>query len=299
MAELYTSLVRAKMALNGGEAPPMTPLSEVARRVLDPAFTPGEGALEEDAAEGLRCPVRGCGGYFHNLGVHLTMKHGDIGGAAMVRKLLSVPKTASLASSSVRQKLSVSGSRWSEASRARMLKDKPWERTKRGTGTRRPTGTSTNLRNFRNQCMAQIGNRLVDLHATLGRSPTQEEAKASGNGDLILACINLWGSWEDAKTFWGMDSRSIAKHSRESVLSALSAFCEENGTLPYWAEDNRTPLLPPRHIILYHMKARSWPTAMMVAATALGYIGEVDFWKEIEDSRKARKIKLAEARHAA
>ena len=41
MADLYTSLVRAKQELNDGVLPPMTPVPENVQHFIDPAFTPG------------------------------------------------------------------------------------------------------------------------------------------------------------------------------------------------------------------------------------------------------------------
>ena len=61
MADLYTSLIRAKQELNDGVLPPMTPVPENVQHFIDPAFTPGLGALEEDPEKGLRCPVKGWG----------------------------------------------------------------------------------------------------------------------------------------------------------------------------------------------------------------------------------------------
>jgi hypothetical protein len=59
--ELYTSLTRLKMELNDGRMPPMTPVPENVRHFINPDFVLGLGALHEDDALGLRCPIRGCG----------------------------------------------------------------------------------------------------------------------------------------------------------------------------------------------------------------------------------------------
>jgi hypothetical protein len=74
---MYTTLVRAKATIRGEEAPPLTALTEHALKICDPDFVPGMGILEEDAERGLRCPLRGCGKWYHELGKHLESHDSD------------------------------------------------------------------------------------------------------------------------------------------------------------------------------------------------------------------------------
>ena len=98
MADLYTSLTNLKREMNGGRMPPMTPIPERALAVIDPALTPGLGALEEDPEKGLRCPVRGCGKWAHALSSHITSAHRNIGGVRGFKRMMSIPRTAALLS---------------------------------------------------------------------------------------------------------------------------------------------------------------------------------------------------------
>lgn len=67
---LFTSQLLAKQLL-GGDVPPMTPLTAMARLYVDPEFVPGMGALNDDVSLGLQCPLLGCGKFFKELGRHL------------------------------------------------------------------------------------------------------------------------------------------------------------------------------------------------------------------------------------
>lgn len=112
MSDLYTSLVRAKQELNGG-VPPLTPLTEEAKKYMDPDLVPGMGILNEDDDKGLQCPVEGCGKWYSRLDAHLrshvddldVQENGDRWGdttQAMVsrkfKRLLSIDPSASLCS---------------------------------------------------------------------------------------------------------------------------------------------------------------------------------------------------------
>src|SRR5690606_35849901 len=83
MAGLYTSLSRAKAEINNGELPPMEPLGDKERRLINPKFliNGGKGGIVKHPTKGLRCPVRGCGRWYHHRGRHGGKSHPEIGGA--------------------------------------------------------------------------------------------------------------------------------------------------------------------------------------------------------------------------
>jgi len=73
VSQLYTSLVMAKQALNGGHLPPMTPVPERLHHIINPEYVPGLGALRIATAwmRSLACAecggtvVEGCEGIMH------------------------------------------------------------------------------------------------------------------------------------------------------------------------------------------------------------------------------------------
>jgi hypothetical protein len=119
MMDMYSTLSRAKQAMNGGDVPPLTPLTRAALKHIDPEFAPGMGVLVEDADKGFRCPVRGCGRYFQKLSVHLDGAHKDIGGSWGVRDLLSLDPHQSMTAPRLRDHC---------AQRARETRRRWWRR---------------------------------------------------------------------------------------------------------------------------------------------------------------------------
>ena|ERR1035437_10068511 len=82
--DLYTSRVHLKRVLMGQATPAFTPPSSAVLAMLDPAFFPGLGALNEDGHGRLQCPVRGCGDFFPWLAMHLGRSHRSIGGTKAI-----------------------------------------------------------------------------------------------------------------------------------------------------------------------------------------------------------------------
>jgi hypothetical protein len=159
--QLYTSLVRLKQAMNGGQLPPMMPVAQEALRFIDPSCTPGLGALEEDAEKGLLCPVRGCGRWFVHLTRHLNMTHSDIGGASGVRQLLSIPENAALYSTAERDRQSALMSALIAAGKclppATEYDSATQSRRAANAGRRTARILDTaGAKNMRNRCVAQL-----------------------------------------------------------------------------------------------------------------------------------------------
>lgn len=268
MSRLYTTLVMVKMALNDGRLPPMTPIPEKIRHIINPDFVPGLGALNEDAEKGLQCPV--CGVWYHALSNHLNAIHAVDGGAEGVRRVMGIPKSASLLSTPVRERMRAAslaagcGSRTTKGMRVGGRKVK-----RKNEGRKRVT---VGERNLRNTCDAQTGHRLWDLRDKVGRSPTVEEAHAM-DPNLVTACKSAFGGWNAAKAYHGIDTypNEKTRYNRESVLECVSAWVEEHGRLPF-SDDTRNsiPILPLHSTIIRHLEADSWPAAMRKAAILLG-----------------------------
>lgn len=280
--QLYTSLVRLKQAMNGGTLPPMTPVPENVRHIIDPAFTPGLGALTEDTDKGLRCPVKGCGRYYQSLGPHLNQTHRDLGGAREIQRVLSLPHTARLESqrrtaarAQVMKEMNERG-----LSRGAPLTDEHRQRARRVSGQRcGKARRTTGYKNLKDNCDAQLSHKLIDLHHRLGRSPTQDEGIAIYNAGFVKALRAVYGTWANAKAQCGLEV--YRQHGRrmtsEGVLDALEAWYQAHGSLPRsmdaTARCHRTPLLPNYQIILEKLNADSWPEAMRRAASLLNIYG--------------------------
>lgn len=263
MSELYTSLSRLKMAMNGGVLPPMTPLTPEAKQYIDPAFTIGMGALEE-GDRGLRCPVRGCGEYFHRLAVHLNSAHKSIGGASGLKRALSIPPKAGLVSRRVREMYS---HRAADLRRDGKLRSHPSrheprsrERVARCAESRRASSASMGTRNLRNVCDAQIVSRITDLAHKLGRTPSWNDVPR----DLSHWAVKVYGSWNRAVAEAGLRARKIG-HTKDDIYDAMEAWVERHGRLPNATEldsPERTPLVPGRVTILKALGVTSWDQAI-------------------------------------
>lgn len=282
MSKLYTTLVMAKLALNDGRMPPMTPIPEQIRHIINPEYVAGLGALNEEDDKGLQCPV--CGVWLARLTLHINAKHDDIGGAKAVRKLLGVPATAALwsqkqiaAARLVMEARSAATNNEAEAiknlhahKRAGM-----WQRKTRGKKLpRRSRGTvlSVGTRNLRNTCDAQIGHRLWDLRNHLGRSPTWIDVNHFNPG-LGPSCKVIYGTWNAAKALHGLDTLPAGntRHTRRSIVEGWSGWVEAHGCLPSLRQRRlKLPLTPSPQATLKYLKADTWAEAMRKVAVALG-----------------------------
>ncbi len=279
--DLYTSLTRLKQAMNGGELPPMTPLTEAAKEIIDPALTisgDGAGGIVADAERGLQCPVRGCGSWHHDLGRHVAMKHRAIGVDAF-REAMSIPQTAPLMSEWFReQKRDIMRGRNGHLRRYNKQKASPNEVRKRAASIRR-TAASMGSRNLRDRCVAQLSHKLIDLANTLGRSPTVTEARELIGHTLVGHIINTFGSWNAAKTQCGLSTLPAKGQRdgwREAALTALDAWLREHGDLPTQTEahlSNATPMLPPSWVFRAAFAASDWDECMRRAAAHMDIHG--------------------------
>lgn len=273
--QLYTSLVRLKQAMNGGQLPPMTPVTGDALQIIDPAFTIGLGALEEDPVRGLRCPVRRCGRYFQNLSIHLGRHHKALGGGAAIKRALSIPKRTPLLTASSLEKYRSNVGRLEGRRRASP------EFIARSRSPRNRERITAGERNYENQCRAQLSHKIIDLHHEIRRTPCLHEFRTVYGMEAGSAVITTFGTWNNALAQCGLDANKASPRTRternlEAVLTALSAWHGEHGHLPS-ANDTRysrrTPLIPHLRLILDVMKTESWPEAMRRVASLLNIYG--------------------------
>jgi len=271
----YTTIVRAKQELNDGRLPPMLPIPAKARRIIDPAFTPGLGALEEDPEKGLRCPVRGCGVYRHRLVGHLESAHRAVGGARAVRVTLSIPDTAILVSRWARSRASETAKKIGKHVPAR----ETWRQgyRKGGGGKRGPikAARTAGWKNMRNSCAAQVAHRIIDVRNQIGRTPTQREATLvdHGGSHLVYAAKLLYGTWNAALATCGLRPRMMRGWELGTVLDCLEAWrAAHRGRLPSKASCGMAsiPMLPSWKVIRARLGGRNWRETMQIAATALG-----------------------------
>jgi hypothetical protein len=272
--DLYTSLTRLKMEMNDGVLPPMTPLPASAREYLDPTLTIGMGALQADTVRGLRCPVRGCGHWFHNLTHHLNRQHSAIGGADAVMAVLGIPSTARLVSPALSAK-------YSEACRRRnALHGNPMgrgvgalkqARAKAGP-SRSKAAASIGGRNLRDRCEAQVAHKLIDLEHKIGRSPAIADAERAYGRGFVSEVIKVWGSWNSCKAQCGLAVVTHG-HTRLDIYTALNEFHRIHGRLPTSTEvgsgSESVPLIPRYETILKALGVASYPVAMQMVADAL------------------------------
>lgn len=287
--DLYTSLTRLKQEMNGGRLPPMTPLPETALAVIDPNFTPGLGALEEDAEKGLRCPIRGCGKTFDALSMHLNAKHADIGGADGLRTLLSIPRTARLVSRRYSKKCASRGFIGKRPDQERTV-DAPVRR--KANVARYRAARTVGARNLTNECDAQLRQKMVNLEAQIGRDASSHDAAAILGEGFVKRVSHIYGSWNAARARFGLSQRdrgrnrrwqgewnaaaATAEQRKEAVLHALRAYHAVHGNLPSLAQcvaPTRAPLIPTAGTIRKAMGAESYPEAMRRAASLLNIYG--------------------------
>lgn len=278
MSDLYTSLTRMKQSLNNGDLPPMTPLTDAARRVIDPEYTIGMGALCEDQELGLRCPVRGCGEWHHNLGTHIQRKHKAIGGVDGVRAALDIPQRAGLVSQDVRGKLSASMARThSRRPEIRAHMTRLGKRIREEKVSPRASRGMLGERNFRNRCVAQLQARLLDLANRLGRAPIAREAAAEWGEGAARDIQKVFGSWNAALAAAGIaDRQKGCRVDMWDALETIKAWYAAHGELPSADVLNNggcTPYLMSRQTYMRLLDTDSWPEAMRRAATLLQIYG--------------------------
>jgi hypothetical protein len=283
--DLYTSLVRLKQGMNGGQLPPMTPVPENVHHLIDPAFTIGLGGWFEEEPRGLRCPVRGCGVFKHNMRIHLDRAHADIGGAPVVLKALDVPRGVPLVSRALRDKWASLGasSQLAQLVRARdpetMEKMAAWGRAGghvRGAARAR-NARSTVSRNFRDRCIAQLTHKICHVTTTIGRRPNLREFCAFYGDNIYYDILEAFGSWQNALAHSGIKARSkFSRATLDDVLDSLAAYHKQNGALPTSAEAKRpwrTPLIPCTDTIYRALGQASWRQCMELAASHLNIYG--------------------------
>lgn len=275
--ELYTSLTQLKMAMNGGQMPPMTPLTDYARKYLDPEFTIGMGAVVEDEVKGLRCPMRGCGGWYHNLSRHAVAKHRGVGGAKGIRALLSIPHTAPLMSASLRAISREGALRQSAQGRntglSHLPKHRSLARNRKKLGQSRTAAARTvGVKNLRDQCEAQLKHRLIDLHHKLGRSPSRADASKHLGNAFVVAAERTFGTWNSLKSQCGLEV-AVHGYTPDQVTEAIAAYYRIHGHLPS-AETaqkrDKMPLFPHYTTVLRAFGLKGWPEAMAHVAWVLG-----------------------------
>lgn len=277
MRGLYTSLTRLKMAMNGGQLPPMTPIPENVTHLIDPGFTIGLGALSEDAERGLRCPVRDCGVWRHRLSKHLNAAHADIGGEEAIKRVLQIPVNVRLASSKEKEAVSKRS--------LEMHRRMPWlrDRTDGARARRKATGRvkrskTMGYRNLINMCDKQMAHALVDLQNRIGRPPSRADALTALGPEWVWKAWELYGSWEAVLAQFGLDVVAVQRNRprRKDVLPSLRAWHQAHGEFPSIVEcrsPTRTPLVPAPQTIMKSLNCHSWPEAMRRAAALLNIYG--------------------------
>ena len=306
MAELYTSLSRAKQILmatrdwRGEGAPPppvaMTPVPEKVRHIINPEYTIGLGALrecgtiEEDGKKfpcpecrgetceerGLQCPA--CGEWGHTLKKHIRAAHSDIGGVDAIKQALSIPYGASLTS---RRTRAVFRQRAAERVASGVTRGGDMELVRNAThrsvvrARRSHSRASVGLKNLRNTCEKQVLQRIVAVESKIGRSPTYAEAQLADPG-LAQAAVTIFGTWNNAVAQAGLRPTRIRGWDKTMVLEALRTWYDAHARLPTVSDVERpssTPLLPHRRTMMDALEVDSWPEAMRKAAAMLGIRG--------------------------
>lgn len=281
MSELYTSIRHFKAALNGGEVPPMTPLTEAAAKVIDPKLCLGMGGLIEDENKGLLCPVRGCGEYTHHLGTHLTKKHAGIGGHIGFRAALGIPRAATLESGRARVARS-------KAAKVRMQRDN-------GARARRALAKGAEARctdharqkaveryaetrispmydNIVGDCESQTIRKLELLTEKLGHEPSEREFLAEYGTGIRKRYRRIFGSWNTLKARCG-HRLANRKWTEDEVVESYHDYHKAHGEFPSagvaWS-GGRMPLTPSGPVVLEVLGVKKYEAALDHIAWRLG-----------------------------
>lgn len=270
---LYTPLVRLKQAMNDGTLPPMTPVPESVHDIIDPAFTIGLGALDEDPEKGLRCPVRGCGEWMQSLRRHIRTAHPVVGVSGVCRAL-SIPERTPLMSQRtlalLSEKTKASGNLPRLPSLSRRQRS---EMAVRARQTQKVAHATMGARNLRNSCVAQLTHKLLDLKNRLGRTPVYREAALLISDNFGKEALAVFGSWNNALAHAGISENRRRGWTPEQVIEALGAYYAANGVLPSNAQcrhTTRLPLLPTDVTIKKVLGEPTWYDCMRKAARILG-----------------------------
>jgi hypothetical protein len=274
--DLYTSQIHIKRLLAGQATARFTMAPESVLQVLDPAFFPGMGAVNEDDEGRLQCPVRGCGKWFTKLARHLSADHRALGGAQGVRAALGIRKSVPLTSKAAR---AVTSAQWNAApnrSRAFVSTIRAFRMSENGSN-----GPKTmHDHNFSDTCPAQIQERIEALARKVGHSPSCNEFVAEYGGALFAALRQRFGTWNNAKVQCGLTTTSSVGYTRAAVMLALQTFYDARGDLPRHRDTAgvrgaRGPYVPSRMAIIKALSVGSWEAAMRSAAEYLGVNSEL------------------------
>lgn len=268
--ELYTSLTRLKQSLNGGELPPMTPLTEEAKKLIDPAFVEGMGGLIEDEKKGLRCPVRGCGKWTHSLSMHWRRRHFlTIGPVGVLRDILEIPGVPLLSRHARARYKAASINR--RPPRPCKANSHSVSAVKKRGAARVANARSMNHRNGRKVCDKQMAERYMAVRGKVGREPTRTDADIHDPG-LSWAALEYYGGWN---AFRSTISDRISKrgYTVDDILVSMRSYWDCHGRLPELPQvrdPDRRPLIPSAGAILKTLEMTSWPKAMSHVAWLLG-----------------------------
>lgn len=266
MSDLYTSQVHLKRVLAGQATAAFTPLPSEVAALIDPAFVPGMGALNEDAEGRLQCPMRGCGTFHSDLGAHVGASHRELK-AQGIRRLLGIPQTVGL---STRRHPSKKGCSKSHMDRMRTLR----------TGVRKQvSGLTAMSRNKADTCPAQLQAKLIALAEKLGHSPSMADFDAEYDGGS-KAAVSVFGTWQNAKNIAGLGASVGGPDPivpQEQVVEALRAWHEVHGDLPTSTEcklREKAPILPTYPVILRSLSCLNWQSAMRAVLSILNVESE-------------------------
>ena len=265
--ELHTTLSQLK-AQAQAQAQAMTRLTAEARRRLDPAFSNGMGSLQETVADGLRCPLKGCGSWHHNLGVHLQKEHAMP--AKIFRQMLDLPTSAPLLSRVTIAKMRQKKGGWDGI---RLIK--PTTKVIREAAQQREKDAATmGARNLEGRCDAQLAQRLQQLQESLGHTPTFNEATEWWGAGLVSYIVRHYGTWNTFKAHHDVPTNPQGGPELvpiERLVELLKGWHQVRGSLPTYDETaaaDRT-LLPHPSTVLRAFCAEKWETAMVRAAAVL------------------------------
>ena len=294
MRDLYTSAVHLKRLLAGQATPAFTPAPETVLKVLDPAFFPGMGALNENPLGQLQCPVRGCGQWHAGLPQHLAMKHKTIGGAAGIRSALNIPPRQVLLGKTMRAHyratIGAATARMHRNSSAAQLASRENTLARGRAMVVRNNRTSAHRQNWSDTCPAQLQAKLEILARQLGHSPSENEFSSAYGVKCEGAIRRHFGTWNAAKAACGLTLLSGGGWNRKSigdVAECLRAFYDAHGDLPGHAAVSgrrRVPYVPAYLTVLHAFGVDNWPAAMRSAGEYLGVKSE----RYGFDFRKAR-----------
>lgn len=267
MSDLYTSQVHLKRLLAGQATPAFTPAPDAVLKMLDPAFFPGMGALNEDEHGRLQCPVRGCGQWHYLLSQHLRRRHPTIG-AATFRQSIGLSKRTPLCSRAVTNRMKVSSAPSLRAARSANPGHRPPPRV-------RGTKMSIGARNWANTCPAQTATKITELSQKIGHTPTLSEFIREYKMSEKTV-YRVFSSWGNAKALAGI-SPSPQRGDQGCVVESLSTWVTVHGDLPSSTDCrdiDRAPRVPSHITIMKAFGVDNWHAAMRSAAEHLSIKSE-------------------------